>query len=243
MFSEPSQSPTQCEGTSTYGILAESFVRTWHSTEFYKAVAQAQKIEINSVHALPPLILHPFTESAATAQVLESARASLSIISEETGTPKEKDALERQMIEGRFTEFRMLFYVGKDICRWLDQCVDTCGRDPELMALRLPAQSFARLLIEQTPEDVATKLRGWGVVEYARIFSRSIGIFTQFRQPPTPEILQPRYLRHYYRYADFAYTAWRDLEKGPELQYDNFPFALFASGEYTRKLEEEWRES
>lgn len=166
----------------------------------------------------------------------------MSLISDDESSQKEKDALERQMIEGRFTEFRMLFYVGKDLCRWLDQCVDTCGRDPELIALRLPAQSFARLLIEQTPEDVATKLRGWGVVEYARIFSRSIGIFNQFRLPPTPEMLQARYLRHYYRYADYAYTAWKDLDKGPELQYKNFPFALFASGEYTRKLEEEWRE-
>ncbi len=206
-------------------------------------VAQGQKIELPSAHPLPPLILHPFTESAATAQVLESARASLSIMNDEGAPKKEKDALERQMIEGRFTEFRMLFYVGKDICRWLDQCVDTCGRDPELANLRLPGQSFARLLIEQTPDDVATKLRGWGVVEYARIFSRSIGIFTQFRLPPSPEMLQARYLRHYYRYADYAYTAWRDVDKGPELQYANFPFALFASGEYTRKLEEEWRES
>jgi hypothetical protein len=205
-------------------------------------VAQGQKIELRGAYPLPPLILHPFTESAATAQVLESARASLSMINDDENSQKEKDALERQMIEGRFTEFRMLFYVGKDICRWLDQCVDTCGRDPELISLRLPAQSFARLPIEQTPEDVATKLRGWGVVEYARIFSRSIGIFTQFRLPPTPEILQARYLRHYYRYADYAYTAWKDRDKAPELQYSNFPFALFASGEYTRKLEEEWRE-
>ena len=216
--------------------------RTAVRRDFVHAVAQGQKIELQAAHPLPPLILHPFTESAATAQVLESARASLSMINDDEGSQKEKDALERQMIEGRFTEFRMLFYVGKDICRWLDQCVDTCGRDPELISLRLPAQSFARLLIEQTPEDVATKLRGWGVVEYARIFSRSIGIFTQFRLPPTPEMLQARYLRHYYRYADYAYTAWKDLDKGPELQFANFPFALFASGEYTRKLEEEWRE-
>lgn len=68
-------------------------------------------------------------------------------------------------------------------------------------------------------------------------------LYPVFRLPPSPEMLQPRYLRHYYRYADYAYTAWRDVDKGPELQYANFPFALFASGEYTRKLEEEWRES
>ena len=24
-------------------------------------------------------------------------------------------------------ELRMLFYVGKDVFRWIDQCVDTCG--------------------------------------------------------------------------------------------------------------------
>jgi hypothetical protein len=199
---------------------------------------QAAQHEITGVHPLPPLILHPFTEAAATVRMLENARLSLEMMRD----GKEARELEDQVLEGRFTELRMLFYVGKDVCRWLDQCVDNCSRAVEIGGLELPAQSFAQLLIEQTPTDVAAKLRGWGVVEYARIFSRSIGLFNQFREPPDAGILQPNYLRSYHRYADFAYAAWRDLRKGVRLPADQFPFTLFASGEYAKMLEEQWRE-
>ena len=199
---------------------------------------QAAPQEITGVHPLPPLILHPFTEAAATVRLLENARTSL----ERMRDGKEEKTLEDQVLEGRFTEMRMLFYVGKDVCRWLEQCVDYCARAPELEDVQLNAQSFAQLLIEQTPADVAAKLRGWGVVEYARIFSRSIGLFNQFREPPDAGILQPSYLRSYHRYADYAYAAWRDLKKGVPLQVEQFPFTLYASGEYAKMLEDEWRE-
>jgi hypothetical protein len=199
---------------------------------------QAAQTAINGVHALPPLILHPFTEAAATVRMLENARASLEMMRD----GKESQGLDDQVLDGRFTEMRMLFYVGKDVCRWLEQCVDYCGRAPELEGMDLPAQSFAQLLIEQTPADVAAKLRGWGVVEYARIFSRSIGLYNQFREPPAAGILQPSYLRSYHRYADFAYAAWRELRKSARLPVEQFPFTLFASGEYAKMLEEQWRE-
>ncbi len=189
---------------------------------------------------LPPLILHPFTESAATVRVLESARATLTMLRE---GGSEDAALEEQVLEGRFTELRMVFYVGKDVRRWLDQCVDYCVRQPELAVKRIPGQSFAKLLIEQTPPDVAEKLRNWGVVEYSRIFSRSIGIYNQFREPPVIESLQADYLRFYYRYADYAYAAWQDLRKAPELDGRDFEFTLYASGEYARMLEDEWDEA
>ena len=196
--------------------------------------------KLEESHQLPPLILHPFTESAATVRVLESARATLTMLREGGA---EDFALEQQVLEGRFTELRMVFYVGKDVKRWLDQCVDYCARKPELAAKRIPRQSFAKLLIEQTPDDVAEKLRNWGVVEYSRIFSRSIGIYNQFREPPKIEDLQADYLRFYYRYADYAYAAWQDMRKAPRLEAENFPFTLYASGEYARMLEDEWNEA
>jgi hypothetical protein len=62
-------------------------------------------------------------------RILESARASLSMIRE--GANDNED-LEKQLLDGRFTEFRMLFYVGKDVVRWLEQCVDACARSTEL---------------------------------------------------------------------------------------------------------------
>ena len=198
------------------------------------------KLEVEGVHPLPPLILHPFTESASTVRILESARASLSMIRDGAA---ENEELERQLLDGRFTEFRMLFYVGKDVMRWLDQCVDACARSTELGTRNLAAQSFAHLLIQQTPADVAAKLRSWGVVEFARIFSRSIGIYTQFKDPPPREMLQPDYLRQYYQFADYAYTCWRDTKKHPVLNPAQFPFTLYASGEYTKILEEQWNDA
>jgi hypothetical protein len=197
------------------------------------------KLEVEGVHPLPPLILHPFTESASTVRILESARASLSVLRDGA----ENEDLDRQLLDGRFTEFRMLFYVGKDVIRWLDQCVDACGRSTELGERGLPAQSFAHLLIQQTPSDVAAKLRSWGVVEFARIFSRSIGIHMQFREPPPREMLQPHYLRQYYQFADYAYTCWRDMKKHPVINPAQFPFTLYASGEYTKILEEQWNDA
>lgn len=198
------------------------------------------KLEVEGTHPLPPLILHPFTESASTVRILESARASLSMIRDGSG---ENEDLDRQLLDGRFTEFRMLFYVGKDVLRWLDQCVDACTRSPELTEREVPAQSFAHLLIQQTPPDVAAKLRSWGVVEFARIFSRSIGIHTQFREPPPREMLQAEYLRQYYQFADYAFTCWRDMKKHPILKPEQFPFTLYASGEYTKILEEQWNDA
>ena len=200
----------------------------------------SQILSLEGAFPLPPLILHPFTESAETLRMLEKAKASLAMLRDGELNPDESEALERRLLEGRFTEFRMLFYVGKDIVRWLEQCVEACEREADLQRQDLPPQSFADLLIEQTPPEVAAKLREWGVVEYSRIFARSIGIYTQFCTLPHSEQLQTDYLRYYYRYADFAYAAWQELRRGPRITQRNFPFTLYASGEYARMLEDEW---
>ena len=204
---------------------------------------QPTKIDVDGVHTLPHLILHPFTESSSTIQVLESAKASLSLIKEASTTEGRQRELELHVLEGRYAELRMLFYVGKDVFRWIDQCIDTCGRSPKLRGLGISEASFSHLLIKQTPEDVAEKLKSWGVIEYARIFARSIGIYNQFCEPPPQDMLQPDYLRSYYRYADSAYACWRDAKKYPLLPLEQFPFTLYASGEYTKMLEEQWKEA
>lgn len=203
---------------------------------------RGELIQVQGEYPLPPLILHPFTESSATVRMLESARASLTMLREgETGEGAAE--LEQRLLEGRFTELRMLFYVGKDVARWLQQCVEAVERVPELEGKRIPPQTFAQMLVEQTPADVEEKLRNWGVIEFARIFGRSIGIHNQFREPPDISMLQSDYLRYYYRYADYAFAAWRDMRRAPRLDAANFPFTLFASGEYARMLEEQWKES
>ena len=205
-------------------------------------VSKQAILEVDGSYPLPPLILHPFTETASTVRVLESAKASLSLL-KQGAVEGDQAELDRQLLEGRYAEVRMLFYVGKDIFRWMDQCLDTCGREPGLSGVGLHQQSFAQLLVKHTPDDVEEKLKSWGVVEYVRIFSRSIGIYSQFREPPTRELLQNNYLRHYYRYADYAFASWRDIRRSSELPAENFPFTLYASGEYTRMLEQQWEES
>jgi len=42
------------------------------------------------------------------------------------------EELEKTLLEGRYQEIRMLFYVGRDILRWIDQCVDHVSRYPEM---------------------------------------------------------------------------------------------------------------
>ena len=205
-------------------------------------MAEPTKLEVEGVHPLPPLILHPFSESSSTVQILESAKASLSLMKEGSTSDEKQKELERHVLEGRYAELRMLFYVGKDVHRWIEQCVDACRRSEELDAAELAEQSFAHLLIKQTPTDVAEKLQSWGVVEYPRIFARSIGLYMQFRQPPSSQILQADYLRSYFRYADFAYTCWRDSKPYAIVPQPQFPFPLYASGEYTKLLEEEWKD-
>jgi hypothetical protein len=203
-------------------------------------MSQQITVEIEGTYPLPPLILHPFTESASTARVLESAKASLSALKGGSAASGEREDLKRHLLEGRYTEVRMLFYVGKDLFRWLEQCRETCDRENLLRDLGLQHQSFAQLLIRQTPNEVVGKLRSWGVIEYARIFSRSIGIYAQFREPPERSLLQDDYLRHYYRYADYAFACWKEIYKGPVLPGEQFPFTLYASGEYAKMLEREW---
>ena len=205
-------------------------------------MAEPTKLEVEGIHPLPPLILHPFSESSSTVQILESAKASLSLMKEGSTSDEKQKELERHVLEGRYAELRMLFYVGKDVCRWIEQCMDACRRSEELDSAELAEQSFAHLLIKQTPSDVAEKLQSWGVVEYPRIFARSIGLYMQFREPPSSQILQADYLRSYFRYADYAYTSWRDSKTYAILPQPQFPFPLYASGEYTKLLEEEWKD-
>jgi hypothetical protein len=135
---------------------------------------------------------------------------------------------------------RMLFFLGKDVFRWIDQCVEWAERVPELAALEIRRQSFAALLTKDPPEAVKEKLVRWGVVDYVSIFSRAIGMNAVFVEPPPFETLNEDFLRHYHRYPDFLYRCYMESEPYQGLSPANFRFALFASGEYSRMLESEW---
>lgn len=196
----------------------------------------------NEVWNLPPLILHPFSDSSGPGRLVESSRASLMLQGLLPSGETSEDELHKTLLDGRYCEFRMLFYVGKDLVRWIEQCLEFVARNPELAGEGIRFQSFAAFLVHDPPRSVQEKLRKWGVGDYKGIFSRAIGINSLFAEPPGREQLCDEFLRHYYRYADHLFAARLNLCTYTELNPRRFDFSLYASGEYTQLLEREWTE-
>ncbi len=189
---------------------------------------------------LPPLILHPFSDQSGPSKLLDSSRASLMLSGLLPSEEVDEEELTRRLLEGRLCEIRMLFFMGKDLMRWLAHCEDFVARVPDLAAAGIRQQSFAELLIRNPPQLVRNKLREWGVVDYPSIFSRAIGLNTVFSQPPDFDNVTVEFVRNYYRYADHLYACQQQLQPFAELNPDNFHFEIYASGEYSRKLEKAW---
>lgn len=192
---------------------------------------------------LPPLILHPFATTGGPDKLIESSRASLMLQGLLPSGDRSTEDLDRILLEGRYSEVLMLFYVAKDLLRWIDQCLECVARESELSLKGIRYQSFAALLIDQTPPAVQRKLRRWGVADYRSIFSRALGLSAVFAGPPERSSLSDDFVRNYYRYADQLFT-WRQ-KQGTFFGIENmgFDFEIFASGEYARLLEQEWAES
>src|SRR6266702_3960458 len=73
---------------------------------------------------LPPLILHPFSDQSGPKKLVQSSRASLILNGLLPKDESTEDELTRNLMEGRVCEIRMLFFVGKDLLRWIAQCLD-----------------------------------------------------------------------------------------------------------------------
>ena len=189
---------------------------------------------------LPPLILYPFNERLPPSTLLENSKVALMLSGLLPSDGAAPEDLKRRLLAGRYGEIRMLFFLGKDVYRWIEQCMDCVGRFPELEAARLEPQSFAGLLTSNPPENVKDKLTRWGVSDYTSIFSRAIGLRSVFCQPPPFESLAEKFLRGYHRYADALYQCYMDSQPHPKIEPANFQFEIYASGEYSRLLEKEW---
>ena len=87
-----------------------------------------------TAHKLPPLILHPFADPSGPGKLVESSRASL-MLQGLLPTGEQSPRSWRRRCEGRYQEIRMLFYVGRDILRWIEQCVDHVSRYPEMQSV------------------------------------------------------------------------------------------------------------
>jgi len=192
------------------------------------------------VWELPPLILHPFNERVPPSALLDNSKAALMLAGLIPSDGSDQEDLKRRLLAGRYAEIRMLYYLGKDILRWIEQCVEWGQRVPELSGAEIHPQSFAGLLTADAPEAVKEKLVRWGVVDYVSIFTRALGLNAMFIQPPAFDILAEEFLRNYHRYADFLYRCYMDSQPHRTVAAANFHFALYASGEYSRLLESEW---
>ncbi|HWR54231.1 MAG TPA: hypothetical protein VN428_24200 [Bryobacteraceae bacterium] len=185
---------------------------------------------------LPPLILHPFSDASAPDTIVEGSQAAMRLGGMIPLDGCARESLELIVLKARYCEFRMMFYLGKDVERWMDQCLETV--DP---AGSWTDGSFAVLLTEMMPDRVRAKLSSWGVEDHRTIFVRALGIRAIFHDLPEPAALAPRFLRSYCRFADAAFTCRLKCDTVQRPDAGEFTFDLYASAEYSRMLEQEWQ--
>lgn len=189
---------------------------------------------------LPPLILHPFSDERGPETLLACSRAQLMLAGILPLDGFAREELEKRAMEGRICEVRMLYYVGLDLNRWLEQCTEVAAHEAQLTGMGLSKSSFASLLLAEPPAHVHTKLQGWGVADYKSLFSRALGLNAVFACPPETGVAQAEFLLDYHRYVDGFFRCWNENQTGAPASPEKFTFELYASGEYSRILEDEW---
>lgn len=189
---------------------------------------------------LPPLILHPFSTPEDTSVLMESSRASLALqgFLPRGETPEED--LDRQLLRGRYAELRMLYYIGKDVARWVEQCAETAQSSGLFSDRRIRPETFAVLLVDHIPAHVRTKLEAWGVLDFCALFRRSFGLHAVFQDMPPAESFSCEFLRRYHRCLDQWYEQRLKDWMFDRPQAGEFVFDLYASGEYSLMLEQSW---
>jgi hypothetical protein len=133
----------------------------------------------------------------------------------------------------------MLFYVGKDLGRWMEQCVEVTGT---ARTSHTSAWAFAKLLVEEAPAHVHKKLELWGVLDYRALFRRAMGLHYVFREVPPAQCLSADFLKRYHRHANRWFESWLFACPVPIFDWCDFSFDLYASGEYPLMLERSWNE-
>src|SRR5450432_665905 len=161
---------------------------------------------------LPPLILHPFSGEDNAEKLLEGSKASLMMHGLIPDAGRDRGKLNDLVLHGRVQELRMLYFLGKDLTRWAEQCLDFVARTGELKDRGIRLQSFSALLVEATPKSVLEKLHVWGVTDQRSVFSRAFGITATVCDPPTSGTLTPLFLHNYHRFLDYAYICFQNLQ-------------------------------
>ncbi len=189
---------------------------------------------------LPPLILHPFSSAEENALLVESSKASLALQGLAAAAPGSAEDLDRKLLRGRYAELRMLFYIGKDVVRWTEQCAETAKLSPQFVNRRVRPETFAVFLVKYIPDAVRIKLEGWGVLDYNALLRRSIGLHTAFAELPPSEFFAPDFVRRYHRHLDLWYEQRLRDAMFEQPEPGEFTFELYASGEYSSMLEKSW---
>ncbi|MGD0136884.1 MAG: hypothetical protein ABSE57_32980 [Bryobacteraceae bacterium] len=202
----------------------------------------APAFEQSILRTLPPLILHPFADAGGPGKLVESSRANLKLQGLLPQGEATREDLDRALLDGRYSELRMLFYVGKDLARWIEQCLEFAERNQTALPRGICFQSFAGLLIQDPPTGVQAKLRKWGVADYKSIFSRALGLQTLFAAAPPREVVSDEFVRSYFRFADQIFQSKQSECDFSPLSSREFHFELYSSGEYSRMLERSWGE-
>jgi hypothetical protein len=197
----------------------------------------------DATRSLPPLILHPFAEAGGQDKLKQSQRANLMLQGLLPQGEMSEEDLDRALLDGRYSEILMLFYVGKDLVRWIEQCLEHIARQPELHDNGIRYQSFAAMLVNHAPAPVQAKLQRWGVADYRSIFTRALGLNTLLGAAPERRSLSDEFVRNYYRYADQLFLSRQNQVTYSGIEDLGFEFEIFASGEYSKILEREWAES
>ncbi len=140
---------------------------------------------------LPPLILHPI---AGCGEALQD------------GSPSDT---ETRRAEVRRLELKEVLprCLGKDLNRWLEQCLEFAAANAALSAVR--EGDLMDLLVEYPPDSVAAKMQTWGVSDFRRIFARAMGLTAVFPNPPSGEQVRESFVRDFSLYADALYRARR----------------------------------
>jgi len=199
-------------------------------------------LENRPAFILPPLILHPFADANGPNKLVESSRASLKLQGLLPQGEASREDLDRSLLDGRYSEMRMLYYVGKDLMRWIEQCLEFAAHNRAELPSGIAYQSFAALLIQGAPASIEAKLRKWGVADYKAIFTRALGLQCLFANAPDREVLSDDFVRNYYKYADQMFAVRQGERDFTPLATQDFKFELYSSGEYSRLLERAWAE-
>ena len=111
-----------------------------------RPVSQVTTLPAQQLWKLPPLILHPFSDSSGPNKLVESSRASMMIQGLLPSDNMSMDQLDIKLLDGRYCEIHMLFYVGRDLIRSL-------GGEAKPVEVKAPPQQIVELTSAQRPLD------------------------------------------------------------------------------------------